>query len=281
MKKQKLKVDLESHRETQRAEEYKNISFTIILVRPEHTANIGSIARIMANFDFENMVIFNPIEHVENIFSYETHGFAMHGANILKESQIIQVEGQENHLPKLKKYINRFDLVLATTAKGSRYTNLKRLAIFPEELTIPSSIEPFKIAILLGRESRGLTNDEISLADIILRIPTGLNYPTLNISHACGIILYEIFKKINKLNIGRGKNPVLPASRENRQVLYKIINNIIEKLKIRAHKKENVFLAFRNIYERSFISRKELSLTIGLFSKVDKILENLDLYEES
>jgi len=281
LKKQKLKVDLESHRETQRAEEYKNISFTIILVRPEHTANIGSIARIMANFDFENMVIFNPIEHVENIFSYETHGFAMHGANILKESQIIQVEGQENHLPKLKKYINRFDLVLATTAKGSRYTNLKRLAIFPEELTIPSSIEPFKIAILLGRESRGLTNDEISLADIILRIPTGLNYPTLNISHACGIILYEIFKKINKLNIGRGKNPVLPASRENRQVLYKIINNIIEKLKIRAHKKENVFLAFRNIYERSFISRKELSLTIGLFSKVDKILENLDLYEES
>ncbi|GAI86336.1 unnamed protein product, partial [marine sediment metagenome] len=47
----------------------------------------------------------------------------------------------------------------------------------------------------------------------ILRIPTGESYPSLNLSHACAIILYEIFKKINIINIGRGKHPVELAER--------------------------------------------------------------------
>ncbi|MFX1324938.1 MAG: RNA methyltransferase, partial [Promethearchaeota archaeon] len=249
-------------------------------VRPEHAGNIGSIARIMANFDFKNLVIFNPIEDKDNIFRYETQGFAMHGKNILMGAEIIEINKQENHKVELKTFLTQFDLVLATTSRGKRNSNLKRLAIFPEDLTIPLSEEHLKIAILFGRESRGLDNEEISLADIILRIPTGSSYPTLNISHACGIILYELFKKVNTLNIGRGKHPVLLANREERQLLLSIIEKIINNLKIRTHKKENIFYAFRNIYERAFISRKELSLITGVFSKIDKILTNLNLYEK-
>ena len=275
----KIKQEFESHKETQRAEEFKNLEFTVMLVRPEHAANIGSIARIMANFDFEKLLIFNPIERTENILSYHTHGFAMHGKEILMDADIIEVKENENHLSQLKLYLNQFDLVLATTAKGKRYTNIKRIAIFPEDLTIPRSIKPLKIALLLGRESRGLTNDEISLADILLRIPTGVNYPTLNISHACGIILYEVFKKMNILTIGRGKKPMLLASRQDRQTLYKIVISVIEKLKIGNHRKKNVYLAFRNILERSFMSRKELSLISGVFSKMDRFIDGLHLFE--
>ncbi len=271
---------MELHQETKIVEEYKNLEFTVILVRPEHAANIGSITRVMTNFEFKNLVIFNPIEQKANIFSHHTHGFAMHGKDILMKAQIIEVGEQENHLGELKSTLNQFDLVLATTAKGKRYTNIKRLAIFPEDLTIPSSLKPLKIAILFGRESRGLTNDEISLADILLRIPTGENYPTLNLSHACGIILYEIFKKINRLTVGRGSKPVLLAKREDRQTLYNLVNNVLEKLKIRAHRRENVYFAFRNIIERSFMSRKELSLISGVFSKIYRFIDGLHLFEE-
>lgn len=276
--KKKLKRDLESHQETQRAVEYKNLEFTIILVRPENSENVGSIARIMANFDFEKLVIFNPIEHVENIFSYHTHGFAMHGKEILMNAKVIELIEKDNHISELKKYLDKFDIVLATTSKGKRYSNIQRLAIFPEKLTLPFSPKPLKIAILFGRESRGLDNEEIGLVDVILRIPTGSSYPTLNLSHACGIILYEIFKKVNKVNIGRGKNPVLLASRENRQSLLKIVEELIEKLKVRNHKKEKVYFAFRNVFERAFMSRKESSLIIGIFSKLEKILQDLKLY---
>jgi len=279
LNKKKSKQENNGFQETHRTNEYKNLSFTIILVQPEHAGNIGSIARVMENFNFKNLLIFNPIENVDKILSYKTQGFAMHGKDVLFNAKIIEVKNQENHLSEFKNMLETFDYVIATTARGKSYSNIRRLAIFPEDLTLPISVKPLKIAILFGKESRGLTNEEISLADLLLRIPTNSEYSALNLSHACGIVLYEIFKKINILTIGRGENPVLLADKSDRLILYDIIKNIIDQLKIRSYKTENVFLAIKNIFGRNLMSTKELSLILGLFSKVNSILENLNLYE--
>jgi len=279
--KKKTKRQITAFQETQRAKKYENLSFTIVLVQPEHSGNIGAIARVMENFDFKKLVIFNPIEKVEEILSYETQGFAMHGKDILFNAEIVDVKNQKNHMPEFKQFMKRFDYIIATTAQGKTYSNIRRLAIFPEDLNLPISVKPLKIAILFGKESRGLTNEEISLADILLRIPTSNNYSALNLSHACGIILYGLFKKINILSIGRGVSPVLIADKKDRSILLSMIEKIIEKLKIRTHKKENVFFAFRNIFGRSLMSKKELSLILGLFSKVNSILEDVNLYKRS
>jgi TrmH family RNA methyltransferase len=278
LNKKKTKREIGSFQVIHRAEEYANLSFSIILVQPEHAGNIGWIARVMENFNFKNLVIFNPTENVEKILSYETQGYAMHGKGILFNAKIIELKNQENHITEFRNFLKNYDYIIATTAQGKRYSNIRRLAIFPEDLNLPVSVKPLNIAVLFGKESRGLTNDEIGLADIILRIPTG-EYSALNLSHACGIILYEIHKKINKYNKGRGIHPVLIADRKDRLIVYDIIKDVIEKLKIRTYKKENVFFAFKNIFGRSFMSKKELSLILGLFSKVNNILKNKKLYE--
>lgn len=280
MNKKKFSKELKSFKETQRNNLYSNLDFSIVIVQPEHSANIGSVARIMENFNFKKLICFNPIESLDIIKSHKTYGFAMHGKDILSNAEIITIENQGDHISEFKRYIKKFDLVIATTAKGKRYTNIRRLAVFPDDLVIPVSEKPLNIAILFGKESRGLTNEEISLADILVRIPTGTNYPTLNLSHACGIILYEIFKKINVLNIGRGEKPVLLADKVDRRLLYSFINNIIKKLKVRQYKEENMVFAFKNIFERSFMSKKELSLITSLFSKLDSILKNIELYDK-
>lgn len=280
MNKEKISKELKSFKETQRNDLYKNLNFTVIIVQPEHSGNIGSVARIMENFNFKNLVCFNPIESVDQILSHETYGFAMHGKKILSNAEIITIENQKDHIREFHKFIKKFDLVIATTAKGKRYTNIRRLAIFPDDLELPVSENPLNIAILFGKESRGLTNEEISFADILIRIPTGDIYPTLNLSHACGIILYEIFRRINTLNIGRGEKPVLLADKEDRLLLYSLVKNIIKKLNVRQYKEENMFFAFKNIFERSLMSKKELSLITGFFSKLDSILNNINLYKK-
>jgi len=279
LNKKKIHRELDTFQETKINKKYQNITFTIVLVQPEHYGNIGSIARVMKNFNFENLIIFNPIEAVENIFSHETNGFAMHGKDILSNARVISVKSQEHHINELKNFLKSYDLVFASTAKGQHYTNIRRLAIFPEDLTIPASEKPMSIAIIFGKESRGLTNEEISLADILIRIPTSNDYPTLNLSHACGIILFEIFKKITVLNIGRGKHPVLLADRDDRLLLYDFIGHLIKKLNTQPYKEENIYNAFKNTFERSIMSRKELSLITGLFSKLNSILDNFDLYK--
>ncbi|MFX0071044.1 MAG: RNA methyltransferase [Candidatus Hermodarchaeota archaeon] len=279
MNKKRISKDLDKFEETKIKEEYRNLSFTIILVQVEHAGNIGSIARLMKNFDFDDLIIFNPLENIENIKSHKTCGYAMHGRDILLNAKIITVDNKDNHIFELKNLLKNFDLVLATTAKGEKYSNIKRLSIFPEDLEIPISEKPLKIALLFGKESRGLTNDEIKLADIFLRIPASIKYPTLNLSHSCGIMLYEIYKKINALKLGRGKSPVLLADKEDRIILYKFLKEIIETLKIRNYKEDKVFQAFKNIYERALISKKELSLILGLFSKIEAILKDVKPYE--
>ncbi|TFG19487.1 MAG: TrmJ/YjtD family RNA methyltransferase [Promethearchaeota archaeon] len=277
LNKKKIHREINNFQETYLDEKYRNITFEIVLVSPETAGNIGSIARVMKNFNFRNLVIFNPMEEASKILSYEAQGYAMHGKDILLNSEIITIDNQKNHIPEFKKYLKKFDLVIATTAKGKRYTNIKRLAIFPEDLSIPYSKN---IAILFGKESRGLTNEEIKLADIILRIPTGNEYPALNLSHACAIILYELFKKIYVVKIGRGEKPVLLADKEDRNLLYSFVKDLIEKLKIRSHKEENVYFAFQNVFERAFMSKKELSLITGLFSKLNSVLKDIKLYEK-
>lgn len=281
MVKNTKKEDLDNFKETALSKEYKNLSFTVILVQPEHSGNVGSIARVMANFNFSNLILYNPIEKLEQIFSYETQGFAMHGKMILLNAKVIQSKNEGLHLSEFENILNQFDLVIATTAKGKRYSNIKRTGIFPEHLELPFSKNARKIAILFGKESRGLTNEEIELADIILRIPTYNSYPTLNISHACAIILYELFKKIHNINIGRGKHPMLLAERKNRKILLQTIGNVIQKLKVRDYKQKRVYFAFRNVLERSLMTKKEVSLIIGVFSKINSLLNNRNLYNEN
>ncbi|MFO7797426.1 MAG: RNA methyltransferase [Promethearchaeati archaeon] len=280
MDKKNIKKEVNTFLGTHRNKKFENLKFSIILVQPENMGNIGSIARIMKNFEFDDLIIFNPIETIDNILSYEAQGYAMHGKDILLNANIIEIDNQNKHIELLRNYLNNFDLVIGTTAKGKRYTNLNRLAIFLDDFSLPISEKPLKIAILFGKESRGLTNQEAEISDILLRIPASDSYSTLNLSHACGIILYEFYKKLHVITMGRGENPILLAERSDRKILYNYIKKLIKKLKIRNYRKKNALYAFKNVFERALMSKKELSMILGFFSKTYTLLKDKNLFDE-
>ncbi len=280
MNKKQLKKDRADFQLTEIAPEYQNLNFTVVLSQPEHAGNIGSIARLMKNFNFNNLIVFNPIESAEIIRNRHTQGFAMHGKDILFNADIIELDNQNDHLFKYKKLMNEFDLIIASTAKGMHYKNIRRLGTFPRDLMLPISQRPLSIAIVFGKESHGLTNEEIEIADLLIRIPSNDDYPTLNLSHACGIILYEIYIKIHNIAIGRGIKPVLLATKKNKQVLYNTIKPLSKSIKIRSYTAENVIFAFKNVFERAFVSKKELNLILGVFSKLNSLLKKGKIYEE-
>jgi len=280
MNKKQLKKDVADFQLTKIAPEYQNLNFTVVLSQPEHAGNIGSIARLMKNFNFHKLVVFNPIESAEIIRSRHTQGFAMHGKEILFNADIIELDNQNEHLNKYKELMHKFDLIIASTAKGMHYKNIRRLATFPGDLTLPISQKPLSIAIIFGKESHGLTNEEIEIADLLVRIPSNDDYPTLNISHACGIILYEIYNKIHNITIGRGIKPVLLATKNDKQILYNTIKSLNKSLKIRTHTAENVIFAFKNVFERAFVSKKELNLILGVFSKFNSLVKKRKIYEK-
>ncbi|MHA1299238.1 MAG: TrmJ/YjtD family RNA methyltransferase [Candidatus Helarchaeota archaeon] len=221
------------------------LNFTIILIEPENEGNIGAIIRVMKNFDINNLIIINPkVDFRSNIVKAR----AMHGRDLI--DKIVTI-------PKISE-LPKFDYLIGTTAKPSGDYNVLRICISPRELI--NNLREFdgKIGILFGREGIGLTNEELEICDCCLHISASEKYPTLNLSHACCIILYELYKL-------REISPPLHYREANlieKQTLLDFFNLILSQLskiwtRFNEKREKDAKRIFQNIIGRSFISGRE------------------------
>ena len=58
-----------------------------------------------------------------------------------------------------------------------------------------------EVSIIFGKEDRGLTNDELELANTLIEIPANPEYPVLNLAMSAQIIAYEILKASHREEI--------------------------------------------------------------------------------
>ena len=68
------------------------------------------------------------------------------------------------------------------------------------------------LAIVFGREDKGLTNDELQMAQKVITLPTSVKYPSLNLSHAVAIILHQLNSYRGSKNYNQKKFNHDPAS---------------------------------------------------------------------
>ncbi|MCY0849185.1 tRNA (cytidine-2'-O-)-methyltransferase TrmJ [Sulfuracidifex metallicus] len=151
----------------------------VIVVEPEGDYNLGFIARLCKNFKVDELVIVNPVASIEN-----AKPFAAKGIDFLEKKTRVVFSYNEA--------LKDLDLTIATSSIADIEKDMLRRSIKPWE--IHDFILNVKNAgIIFGRESVGLTREEIMKADLLLHIPANPEYPVLNLSHAIGIVLYEIY----------------------------------------------------------------------------------------
>ena len=222
---------------------------SIILIQPENSGNIGAVARAMKNFGVNNLVIIHPKVKVNTITSRKR---SKHAVDIIKKAKVKDIN-----------FLKKFDCLIATTAKLGTDYNIPRSPISPEQLTKITN-KRSNIGLVFGRESKGLTNKEIALCDFLVSIPTSKDYPSMNLSHAVTILLYELFK--NKENIA---SHITPASKIEKQQLMKNINQILNKLKFTTDsKKQTQKTIWKRILGKSFLTKREAFALIGFFKKL-------------
>jgi len=229
---------------------------SVILIEPKLSANIGAIARVMKNFNFTNLVLINP---KCNHLSQMARNRAKHANDILTKTKI-----------KKKSYLNQFDYLIATTAVlGSDY-NIPRCPITPRQLGDKlAKIDPKKkIGLLIGRESSGLTNEEIQKSDFVVSVPTSKRYSTLNISHAVAIILYEIFQSSGELKIN---DHIVSASKKEKDIILKKVGNILNRLDFSTEeKKQTQKKVWKRIIGKSLLTKREAFALLGFLRKLEK-----------
>jgi TrmH family RNA methyltransferase len=244
---------------------FKDVSITVILIFPETSGNVGSICRVMQNFHFSNLILFHPICNPKDDQAY---GLAMHGNNVLDHAEIIYCEDPNNEIPLLESIFNRFDIIIGTSAKGIDYKNIKRIPVFLHDLDFNQIPPQAKVALVFGRESTGLTNEQIIRTDFILKIAADEGYPTLNLAQAAAIILHSFY--IHFHEIGRGF--IRSASKQEKRRLTGVIENIIQNLPDDPSQYELSSIALKNLLGRSFLSWKELNTIYKLFREIDLVI---------
>jgi tRNA/rRNA methyltransferase len=163
----------------------------IILVEPAGALNLGSVARIMKNMDFDQLVLVNPRcdRH-----SPEARQMAVHANDILESAQEVS---------SLAEALQGCVKAIATTGNGD--TTLPMPLESPRQVLpwlLPSNLSepPNLSAIIFGREDSGLTTAELNYAHRLLLIPTGDRYTSLNLAQAVAICCYELYQMVHQVD---------------------------------------------------------------------------------
>ncbi len=226
------------------------LDVTIVFVEAESDENVGAVCRVMKNFGFKKLILVNPQcnPHSEKAFIVSKHA-----RDVLENAEIVET---------LEEAIARFDLTVGTTGVAAdKSSEVLRNPLTPWELAEKLWNYKGKVGIFFGRESTGFTNRELNLFDAQVTIPANPEYPILNISHAVGVIVYELFKY--RRNPVRRKFKLI--SNHERFVLRKLMKESVEALDIQDYRKPNMIRAFENIIGKAMITKREFSILAGFF----------------
>jgi len=213
---------------------------SIALVEPKLAINVGYVARLMKNFGLKDLLLMKP-----NFDTNKAKVFAMGGKDLLERAQIIDFAE-----------LRKFDLLIGTTAmRAKSRLNIIRDSITPERL-VSILQKNSNACIVLGRESTGLTNRELSYCDLVVNIDTLTDYKTLNISHALAIILYEILAK--------RKGRKAAASKSERELLIVYALSLADKSDYPKHKQEMLQTTLKRLLASSSPTSKEVMLLTSL-----------------
>jgi tRNA/rRNA methyltransferase len=218
----------------------------IVLVEPQYEENLGLIARAMKNFGFSELYLVNP---QVNHWTGQSRSRAMHAQDVLKKVKKVK---------SLKAALKGTDLAVATTAITSR-TKVNRSPITPAELAENYRETKGIMAVVFGRESDGLNNEEIKQCDVVVTIPSSKNYKTLNISHSAAVMFYELSKA--------GKERKKIASKQTRKMLIKEFERIIKTDKVKNPR--GVKTAFKSFLAKSPLTEKEAKSLLAGFKAVN------------
>ena len=224
--------------------------FHVVLVEPEKEGNIGSVARSMRNFGLTNLCIVSPKTPVGD----EAYRYATKGRRILEKARTVQA---------LSDALKGIDRVVGTTAiVGTSSRNILRTAVDPTELASRVAGTTGSVALLFGRESTGLSNRELQQCDIIVSIPASEDYNVLNVATAASIVFYELYK-VKQMRLSSLEPSQLSIDR-----LVSIFNQLADVADLPPHRKRLADRAFRNILAKSIMSRREVSLIMGVLRRI-------------
>ena len=236
--------------------------FGFILIKPQLGENIGACARSLKNFGFSKLSIVSPKQSWPND---KTKATSVGAYDIIRKAKIYNTTHDA---------IGDFDIVISLSAR-KRDINKKHISI-NQFLKIIKSKRNTNFGLMFGPEASGLSNDDLSLSNFVLQIPTSKKFKSLNLSHSLTIISYEIFRLINFNKFNKDKKQIKISSKRKVSALVLHLKHLLEKKGFfePPEKKHSMLQNINNLIYRLEPNDKEVRILASIISSLNKINTN-------
>lgn len=242
----------------------------IVLDEPKDVVNIGGVVRVMANMGLSRLRLVNPDEYSGQ-----------------------RVERIAHRSERIRSAIETFDtlpdavadavFVVGTSARArAASTNATRPRSVAPEILRRTVDGP--VAVLFGREDRGLTNEGLDLCHQVVVIPTSTDNSSLNLAQAALVICYELLLATGDVEpegaLGRGKEAraTPPATQEEIERMYEALEQGLSRIAFFKGTREadSVLRTLRGMLGRAEPNEREAKLVQAIGYKIAAYLDRVD-----
>ncbi|KGK00362.1 tRNA (cytosine(32)/uridine(32)-2'-O)-methyltransferase TrmJ [Thalassotalea sp. ND16A] len=244
----------------------------IVLVNTSDCRNIGSAARAMKTMGLKNLILVDPIEMPNG----QAQALSAGASDVLGNAKVVAT---------LKEAIEDCGLVVGTSAR-SRTLPWPMLEPRRCGKKMVEEGNQYPVALVFGRESSGLTNDELQLCHYHVAIPANPEYSSLNLAMAVQTLSYEIrmnFLEAEEAKFENNKSAVTATAvvDEDGEAKYQLVEeterfydhfeSAMQKTGFIQPKHPGIIMTkVRRLFNRARPDGKELKMLRGILASIDK-----------
>ena len=226
----------------------------VVLDHPQNVVNIAAVIRAMKNMGVRRLRLVNPAD----FDPYRIEGIAHRSDDLIEATEMFD---------SLEEALADCVRIVGTSARSrTAVRNYTRPDHAAEALL--EAAPDGNVALVFGREDRGLDNEALDLCHAIAVIPTDPDYSSLNLAQAVLVLLYEIFQASDQGEQPlprRGKRANGPATREHLEHMYGALEKGLTRIEFfKARKSGTVLTTLRTVFARASLDIRESRLVAAI-----------------
>jgi TrmH family RNA methyltransferase len=230
----------------------------VVVVDPQTPGNVGTIARAMKNFGFEDLILVDapPLPRES-----EAYGFAG------QAREDVLPNATRTTLDAVREAYFTVGLTAITGEDARRHVRFPFYT--PDELADELRTVDAPTALVFGREDSGLTNEELAKLDAVCAIPASEDYPVLNLGQAATVTLYEL----RDLTVDDTQLPDVELERAEEAQLERLYDRWAALLDATDHpeeKREKTMRMLRRIFGRAHLTEREAITLLGVLRRAER-----------
>ena len=246
----------------------------IVMVNTTLPANIGSALRAMKTMGLSKLVLVAPKTYPHP----DIDALAAGATDLIEQIELVETLADAN---------KDCHLVFGTSAR-SRTIPWPLLDARPAaEKSISAVVNDQQdVAVVFGREDRGLTNEELAMANYHVTIPVNTDYGVLNVAQAIQVICYEMrMATLAVVESAEDEAATMPVTdtesmqwdeplvtHEQMEQFYPHIEKMLAEIEFLDPKNPRLLpLRLRRLFGRIQLDRMEYHLLRGIFSRVQAL----------